>query len=186
MPKKKQTKQEEMLLSIPEHATPATLEGHAVLEALRSNLALLGELAARYDVAFQPERPLDRPQINCPQDVHTLLAPEMGALAQEQLRVLLLNTRNQVMGQRVIYIGNVNSSVVRPAEVLRAAVIDSAPSIIIAHNHPSGDPTPSPEDVSITRELDQAGKLLGIDLLDHVVIGGDRWVSLKERKLMDG
>ena len=109
----------------------------------------------------------------------------MGALAQEQLRVLLLNTRNQVMGQRVIYIGNVNSSVVRPAEVLRAAVIDSAPSIIITHNHPSGDPTPSPEDVSITRELVQAGKLLGIDLLDHVVIGGDRWVSLKERKLMD-
>ena len=99
--------------------------------------------------------------------------------------MLLLNTRNQVMGQRVVYIGNVNSSVVRPAEVLRAAVIDSAPSIIISHNHPSGDPTPSPEDVSITRELVQAGKLLGIDLLDHVVIGGDRWVSLKERKLMD-
>ena len=185
MPRKKQSKQEEMLLSIPEPAAPATPEGQAVLEALRSNLALLGELAARYDVAFQTERPADRPQINCPQDVHTLLAPEMSALAQEQLRVLLLNTRNQVMGQRVIYIGNVNSSVVRPAEVLRAAVIDSAPSIIIAHNHPSHDPTPSPEDVSITRDLVQGGKLLGIDLLDHVVIGGDKWVSLKEKKLMD-
>ena len=186
MPRKKQAKQEAMPLSILGPAAPATPEGQAVLEALRSNLALLGELAARYDVAFQTERPADRPQINCPQDVHTLLAPEMGALAQEQLRVLLLNTRNQVMGQRVIYIGNVNSSVVRPAEVLRAAVIDSAPSIIISHNHPSGDPTPSPEDVSITRDLVQAGKILGIDLLDHVVIGGDRWVSLKERKLMDG
>ena len=185
MPRKKQAKQEEMPLSIPGPVAPATPEGQAVLEALRSNLALLGELAARYDVAFQTERPADRPQINCPQDVHTLLAPEMGALAQEQLRVLLLNTRNQVMGQRVVYIGNVNSSVVRPAEVLRAAVIESAPSIIIAHNHPSSDPTPSPEDVSITRELVHAGKLLGIDLLDHVVIGGDRWVSLKERKLMD-
>ena len=131
------------------------------------------------------ERPAEMPQINCPQDVHSLLGPEMSALAQEQLRVLLLNTRNQVRGQRVIYMGNVNSSVIRPAEVLRAAVIESAPSIIISHNHPSGDPTPSPEDVSITRELVQAGKLLGIDLLDHVVIGGDRWVSLKERKLMD-
>ncbi len=185
MPRKKQAKQEEMPLSIPGPAAPATPEGQAVLEALRSNLALLGELAARYDVAFQTERPADRPQINCPQDVHTLLAPEMGALAQEQLRVLLLNTRNQVMGQRVVYQGNVNSSIVRPAEVLRAAVIESAPSIIIAHNHPSGDPTPSPEDVSITRDLVQGGKLLGIDLLDHVVIGGDRWVSLKERKLMD-
>ena len=109
----------------------------------------------------------------------------MGALAQEQLRVLLLNTRNHVLGQRVIYQGNVNSSVIRPAEVFRPAVIESAPSIIISHNHPSKDPTPSPEDVSITRELVQAGKLLGIDLLDHVVIGGGRWVSLKERKLMD-
>ena len=184
MPRKKQAKQEEMLLSIPEPA-PATQEGQAVLEALRSNMALLGELAARYEVAFQPERPAEMPTINCPQDVHNLLRPEMGALAQEQLRVLLLNTRNQVMGQRIVYQGNVNSSIVRSAEVLRAAVIESAPSIIISHNHPSGDPTPSPEDVSITRDLVEAGKLLGIDLLDHVVIGGDLWVSLKERKLMD-
>ena len=185
MPRKKQPNQEEMPLTISEPAAPATLEGHAVLEALRSNLALLGELAAHYEVNFQPERPADRPQINSPQDVFDLLGPEMGALAQEQLRVLLLNTRNQVMGQRIVYQGNVNSSIVRPAEVLRAAVIESAPSIIIAHNHPSQDPTPSPEDVSITRDLVQGGKLLGIDLLDHMIIGGDRWVSLKEKKLMD-
>ena len=185
MPRKKQAKQEEMPLTISEPAAPATPEGEAVLEALRSNLALLGELAARYQVDFQPERPADRPAISCPQDVYNLLGPEMGALAQEQLRVLLLNTRNQVVGQRIVYQGNVNSSIVRPAEVLRAAVIESAPSIVIAHNHPSGDPTPSPEDVSITRELVQGGKLLGIDLLDHVVIGGTKWVSLKEKKLMD-
>ena len=185
MPRKKQPKQEEMPLSIPEPAVPTTLEGHAVLEALRSNLNLLGELAARYEVAFQPDRPAEMPTINCPEDVFTLLGPEMSALAQEQLRVLLLNTRNKVMGQRIVYQGNVNSSIVRPAEVLRAAVIESAPSIIIAHNHPSGDPTPSPEDVSITRELVQGGKLLGIDVMDHIVIGGDKWVSLKERKLMD-
>ena len=181
MPRKKLTKQSENPLLIPEPAAPTTPEGQAVLEALRSNLALLGELAARYQVDFQPERPADRPQINSPQDVFNLLGPEMGALAQEQLRVLLLNTRNQVMGQRIVYQGNVNSSIVRPAEVLRAAVIESAPSIVIAHNHPSQDPTPSPEDVSITRDLVQGGKLLGIDLLDHVVIGGDKWVSLKER-----
>ncbi|MYC35673.1 MAG: hypothetical protein F4X66_01985 [Chloroflexi bacterium] len=125
------------------------------------------------------------PQINCPQDVHALLGPEMSALAQEQLRVLLLNTRNQVTGQRIVYQGNVNSSIVRPAEVLRHAIVDCATSIIVVHNHPSSDPTPSPEDVSITRDLAAGAKLLGIDLLDHVVIGGDRWVSLKERKLMD-
>ena len=177
MSRKRQTKTDD---------TPAvTLEGHAVLEALRSNLTLLGELAARYQVDFQPERPAEMPTINCPQDVFNLLGPEMSALAQEQLRVLLLNTRNQVMAQRIIYQGNVNSSIVRPAEVFRAAIIDSAPSIIISHNHPSGDPTPSPEDVKITRELVEGGKLLGIDLMDHIVIAGDRYVSLKERKLMD-
>ena len=155
-----------------------------VLEALRSNLSLLGELATRYEVAFQPERPAEMPVINCPQDVHNLLGQEMSVLAQEQLRVLLLDTRNHVLGQRIVYQGNVNSSVVRPAEVFRPAVIESAPSIIISHNHPSGDPTPSPEDVNITRELVQAGKLLGIDLMDHVVIGGNRFVSLRERGLM--
>ena len=185
MPRKKQTRQDEMPRLIPEPAAPATPEGEAVLEALRSNLSLLGELAARYQVAFQPQRPAEMPTINCPEDVHRLLGSEMSALAQEQLRVLLLNTRNGVMAHRVVYIGNVNSSVERPAEVFRPAIVESAPSIIISHNHPSGDPTPSPEDVSITRDLSQAGKLLGIDLLDHIVIAGSRYVSLKERRLMD-
>ncbi|MDE2780235.1 MAG: hypothetical protein OXI91_11245 [Chloroflexota bacterium] len=101
MPRKMQTKTAD---------TPAvSLESHAVLEALRSNLALLGELAAHYEVSFQPERPADRPAISCPQDVHNLLGPEMSALAQEQLRVLLLNTRNQVMAQRIVYQGNVSA-----------------------------------------------------------------------------
>ena len=157
----------------------------ALLEALRSNLHLLGEIAMRYEVETQPERPTgDLPAINCPEDVRRLLGPEMAPLAKEQLRVLLLNTRNQVMGQRVIYQGNVNSSMIRPAEVFRPAVIEAVPSIIISHNHPSQDPTPSPEDAAITRELVQAGKLLGIELLDHIVIGGERFVSLKERGLM--
>ena len=157
----------------------------ALLEALRSNLHLLGEIAMRYEVETQTERPTgDLPAINCPDDVRRLLGPEMAPLAQEQLRVLLLNTKNQVMGQRVIYQGNVNSSMIRPAEVFRPAVIEAVPSIIISHNHPSQDPTPSPEDAAITRELAQAGKLLGIELLDHVVIGGERFVSLKERGLM--
>ena len=157
----------------------------ALLKALRSNLSLLGEIAMRYEVETQPERPTgDLPAINCPEDVRRLLGPEMAPLAQEQLRVLLLNTRNQVMGQRVIYQGNVNSSMIRPAEVFRPAVIEAVPSIIISHNHPSQDPTPSPEDAAITRDIAEAGKLLGIELLDHVVIGGERFVSLKERGLM--
>ena len=156
----------------------------ALLEALRSNLSLLGEIAMRYEVETQPQRPKDPPSIVTPRDVHALLGPEMSQLAQEQLRVLLLNTRNEVIGQRVIYKGNVNSSMIRPAEVLRPAVLESVPSIIVSHNHPSGAADPSPEDVAVTKDLAKAAKLLGIDLLDHVVIGGDRFVSLKERGLM--
>ena len=153
----------------------------ALLEALRANLNLLGELAVRYDVETRREGPEDLPVISCPEDVRRLLGPEMAPLAQEQLRVLLLNTRNQVMGQRVIYQGNVSSAIVRTAEVFRPAVMEAVPGIIVSHNHPSGDPTPSPEDAALTRELVQAGKLLDIELLDHVVIGGERFVSLKER-----
>ena len=83
-----------------------------------------------------------------------------------------------------IYVGNVNSSMVRLAEVLRPAVRDNAPSVIIVHNHPSGDPTPSPEDVSVTKELLDAGKLMGVELLDHLVIGsGGRYISLNEKGL---
>ncbi len=155
-----------------------------LLNALRINLSLLGEIAMRYDVETKPERPDDPPSIITPKDVHTLLGPEMSPLAQEQLRVLLLDIKNNVVGQRVIYQGNVNSAEVRPAEVLRPAVVEAVPNIIVIHNHPSGDPTPSPEDFACTREMSQAAKLLGIDLLDHIVIGGKKFVSLKERGLM--
>ena len=155
-----------------------------LLNALRINLSLLGEIAMRYEVETQPERSDAPTSVTTPKDVHRLLAPEMSGLAQEQLRVLLLNTKNEVVGQRVVYQGNVNSSMIRPAEVLRPAVMDAVPSIIVSHNHPSQDPNPSPEDVACTRDLSQAAKLLGIDLIDHIVIGGDRFVSLKERGLM--
>ena len=162
--------------------TKSQPETAVLLDALRSNLSLLGELAVRYEVTLKPERTAKpHPAIACPADVHALLGAEMEALAQEQLRVLLLDTRNRVVGVRVIYQGNVNSSAVRPAEVLRPAVVEALPNIIVVHNHPSGDPTPSPEDAAVTRELAQAGKLLGVEVLDHVVVGGGRFASLKER-----
>ena len=127
--------------------------------------------------------PEERARISCPQDAASLLTAEMEQLVQETLVVLLLNTRNQVVARRTIYIGTVNSSAVRPAEVLRPAIRENAPSIIVAHNHPSGDPTPSPEDISVTRDLAAAGKLLDIELLDHLVIGhGGRFTSLKEKR----
>ena len=165
--------------------TPPANQEQAVLDALRSNLSLLGELAVRYEVETHPERPTgELPNISSPEDVRRLLAPEMTQLAQEQLRVLLLDTRNNVVGQRVIYQGNVSSSMIRAAEVFRPAVVEAVPHVIAVHNHPSQDPTPSPEDAAITRHLAQAAKLLDIELLDHVILGGDRAVSLKERGLM--
>ena len=165
---------------------PSADSGQALLlDALRSNLHLLGEIAMRYEVATKPEHPrTDLPSINTPHDVYDLLGPEMSTLAQEQLRVLLLNTRGQVVGQRTVYQGNVSSAIVRAAEVLRPAVLEAVPSIIVSHNHPSGAADPSPEDVAVTKDLVKAAKLLDIDLLDHVVIGGKRFVSLKERGLM--
>ena len=157
-----------------------------LLDALRSNLHLLGELAMRYQVETQTERATgDLPSINCPDDVRRLLGPEMAqGSPRSSFGCCCSPPRTNVVGQRVVYQGNVNSSMIRPAEVLRPAVMEAVPSIIVCHNHPSQDPTPSPEDAAITRELAQAGKLLGIELLDHVVIGGDRFASLKERGLM--
>ncbi|MCH8799273.1 MAG: JAB domain-containing protein, partial [Chloroflexi bacterium] len=109
---------------------------------------------------------------------------EMSSLDQEHLRVLLLNTRHELLGIREIYAGNVSSAVVRVAEVFRPAIRDNAPFIIVVHNHPSGDPAPSEDDVKVTRDLVAAGKLLGVEVLDHLVIGGgNRFVSLNEKGL---
>ena len=148
-------------------------------EAKTSQLMAALELGRRF-VSLAPQ---ERAVINSPQDVANLLLAEMSVLDQEHLRILLLNTRNEVLGIQEIYVGNVNSSVVRAAEVFRPAVQANAPSIIVVHNHPSGDPAPSSQDVDITNELISAGKLLGIELLDHVVLGrGNRFVSMNERR----
>lgn len=163
----------------------AAAHTEALLEALRRNLHVLGELAVRYEVETDPGRADGGPSITGPEDVQKLLGEEMGALCQEQVRVLLLDRRNRVVGQRVIYQGNAFSSVVRPAEVLRPAVLEGVPHLIVAHNHPSADPSPSPQDVKVTRELKEAAELLGLTLLDHVVIGGDEAVSFKDRGLLD-
>jgi DNA repair protein RadC len=129
------------------------------------------------------EAPETRPTITNPADAAALLQYEMSALEQEHLRVLLLNTRNQVLDIVEVYRGSVNSSQVHIGEIFKAAIRRNAPAIIVAHNHPSGDPTPSPDDVAVTRALLQAGKLLDIEVLDHLIIGQGRWVSLKERGL---
>ena len=129
------------------------------------------------------EAPRDRTTINSPSDAAALVQYDMSALEQEHLRVLLLDMRNRVLDIVEVYKGSVNSSQVRVGEVFKAAVRRNSPSIIAVHNHPSGDPTPSPDDVAVTRALVQAGKLLDVAVLDHLVIGQGRYVSLKERGL---
>jgi len=117
--------------------------------------------------------------IRTPTDVAEPLIDAMGALDREELRVLLLDTKNVVTAQRTVYRGNLAGSSVRVGEVYRDAVRANAAAIVVAHNHPSGDPSPSGEDLRITTELAGAGRLLDIELLDHLVIGRGRWTSLR-------
>jgi|Deesub1362A_J573_1020465.scaffolds.fasta_scaffold01885_10 DNA repair protein RadC len=125
----------------------------------------------------------EKPSIRSPEEAANLLLYEMGALEQEHFRVLLLDTRNRLIRGAEVYRGSLNSSLIRVGEIFREAIRSNAAAIIIAHNHPSGDPTPSPEDVSVTRAIVKAGKLLDIEVLDHLVIGRGRFVSLKSRGL---
>jgi DNA repair protein RadC len=126
----------------------------------------------------------ERPMINSPADAAALVQYEMSLLEKEHLRVLLLDRRNRVLDIEEVYQGSVNSSQVRVGEVFHAAVGRLASAIIIVHNHPTGDPAPSPDDVAVTRAIVQAGKLLDIETLDHLIIGqAGKWVSLKERGL---
>jgi DNA repair protein RadC len=127
--------------------------------------------------------PEERPAINSPADAAALVQHDMSLLEKEHLRVLLLDRRNRVLDIEEVYHGSVNSSQIRVGEVFRTAISRLASAIVVCHNHPSGDPTPSPDDVAVTRAIVQAGKLLDVEVLDHLVIGHGRWVSLKERGL---
>ena len=153
---------------------------HGLGDAKAAELKAALELGRR--LLSVPE--VDRPTIQGPQDVANLVQADMAFLAQEHLRVMVLNTRNQVLTTDEVYKGNVSSAVVRSSEVFREAVRSNSPSIIIVHNHPSGDPSPSTDDVQVTRRLVEAGKLLEIEVLDHVVVAERGFVSLNEKGLM--
>lgn len=122
--------------------------------------------------------------IRSPQDVAALLTEDLRYLQKEHFVCLFLNTKNHVVGQETLSMGSLNASIVHPREIFRAAIKRSSASIVCAHNHPSGDPTPSPEDIQMTKRLVQAGDIIGIEVLDHVVIGDQKFVSLKELGLM--
>ncbi len=127
--------------------------------------------------------PEERPKVETPADAANLLLSEMSLLEQEQLRVILLDTRNGVLKIPTIYIGSLNTTSLRIAEIFRPAIKENAAAIIVVHNHPSHDPSPSPEDLTTTRQLIQAGELLNISVLDHIIIGNPNYVSLKEKGL---
>jgi len=119
-----------------------------------------------------------------PADAAEAVMEELRYLKKEHFMCLFLNTKNHIIAQETLSVGTLNASLVHPREVFRAAIKCSSASIICVHNHPSGDPTPSPEDVTLTKRLQEAGELVGIELLDHLVIGDNRYISLKEQGLM--
>lgn len=126
----------------------------------------------------------DKFTIRSPKDAATYLMADMTSLNQEHFVTLFLNVKNQILHKQTIFIGSLNASIVHPREIFREAVKRSAASIICAHNHPSGNPAPSTEDIDVTKRLFEAGQLMGIELLDHVIIGDHQFISLKEKGYM--
>jgi DNA repair protein RadC len=163
------------------HRTP--YEGlcrvHGVGPAKAAQLKAAIELGRRLSLAELEDKPI----INSPNDAAAIVQYEMGALETEHLRTILLDTRNRVIRIAEIYKGSLNASVIRVGEVFREAIRLNAASLIVVHNHPSGDPTPSPEDVAVTRAIIDAGELLNIEVLDHLVIGKKSFVSMKAKGL---
>ena len=149
--------------------------GEAKVAQLKAGLEL-----GRRLLSVQPN---ERAVVSSPQDIANLLMPEMSLLEQEHLRVVLLNTKNQVMGIPEIYKGSVNTSMIRVSEVFRDAIKENCPAIVVVHNHPSGNPTPSAQDIEVTSQLVKSGQLLDIEVLDHIVIGHQAYVSMKEKGL---
>lgn len=145
--------------------------------------------AARLKAALEVGRrlllapPGERLQIRSPSDAAQLLIAELGHRDQEHLATLLLDTKNRVQALHTVYIGSLNASMVRIGEVFKEAIRRNSAALIVSHNHPSGDCTPSPEDVLVTREIVSAGKLIDVDVLDHLIVSPGRFVSMRERGL---
>jgi len=152
---------------------------HGMGEAKTAQLKASLEIGRR----LLAEDPVQRQVVHTPSDIADPLLLEMGHLEQEQVRVVLLDTKNRVLGMPTVYQGSLNTSLVRVGEVFRDAIRNNCASIIVVHNHPSGDPTPSQEDVRLTEQLVEAGRLLDIEVLDHLVIGQQKYVSLRGKGL---
>ena len=151
----------------------------AMGEAKACQLLAAIEIGRRVAHAQPPERRI----VRAPENIYSMLYAEMAVLEQEHLKVVLLSTRHEVLAVKEAYKGNVNTEDVRVSDLFRDAVREGCPNIILVHNHPSADPTPSAEDVILTKQVIEAGKLLGIEVLDHIVIARNGYVSMKDRRL---
>ena len=145
--------------------------------------ARAAQLVAAFEIGRRSavDGTVDRWSVRAPRDVADRLLAEMAALEREELRVLLLNTKNAVLRDATVYVGNVSAAIVRVAELFRDAVRIHAAGVILVHNHPSGDPEPSPDDLHLTAEAIAAGRLLDVPVLDHVILARDGYVSLRDR-----
>ena len=144
-----------------------------------------GQLMAAFELGRRMAAFLeDKPQIGSPADVARIVMPSMRDLQKEELHVLCLDTKNNVTKQRRIFEGSLNASLIHPREVFRFAIEAAAASIILVHNHPSGDPAPSPEDIHATKQFVEAGKLLQVSVTDHVIIGDGCYISMKEERII--
>lgn len=163
---------------------------HATFEEITSIKGIGEAKAVQLLAAIELGRRLAQKEIDSrytirsPEDAATFLMPEMEPLTQEHFVALFLNTKNQIIHKQTIFIGSLNASIVHPRELYREAIKRSAASIICAHNHPSGSAAPSPEDIEVTLRLQEAGVIIGIELLDHVIIGNHQYISMKEQGLM--
>lgn len=159
----------------------ATIEELTAIRGIGKAKGVVILAAIELGKRIQQYKPDEKYVVRSPEDGANFVMEEMRTLNQEHFVTLFLNTKNQIIHHQTIFIGSLNTSIVHPREIFREAVKRSAASIICAHNHPSGDPSPSREDIQVTRRLVEAGKIMGIELLDHLVIGHDRFISLKEK-----
>ncbi len=152
------------------------MQEHGVGKAKAAQIAAVFELARRLETFVEePKR-----KVCSPKDVYVLMYPKMREQKKERFITLYLDTKNQILKEEVVSVGSLNASIVHPREVFKSALMESSASVIMVHNHPSGDPSPSREDIMVTEKLVEGGKLLGIDVLDHIIIGDGRYVSLKD------
>lgn len=168
--------------SLPELGTVETsiLQKYGLSESKAFRICALFEVARRYEY-HTDEKPI---QLSTPVAVYKYLYPKMKGLTKEIAYVLHLNTKNQLLREELISVGSLNTNIMNPREVFKTAILESASAVVLSHNHPSGDPSPSHIDIDITRRIIKAGELLDINVHDHIVIGSGNYVSLKEQSLI--